>query len=293
MKSTPQTPVYLLLLTTLLLATEAFGNQPNRVAVKAKASEEYIKSRAEDPTKKIQTYHVLKGKYFGGNTDDPSMEAVTFLEIAENMAANLRRQNFVTEPDPEKGDLLIMVHYGATDYDADYMELMAVDSLDDLGFGSGTDTSEFEEFEAEEAFAADFAAMRAFNEGGQMSMLFKSKLLGLEEMFDDRASNQDVYEFRDMVSEERYFVFLVAFDLPAYRKGEKKVMWTTRYSMRAIGQPFDVAIGELNYVAGNFFGKNLDGLYSRRATDDSEVRIGEIEVLGQEEEEAPEEPTRN
>ena len=293
MKSAHQTPVYLLLLSTLLFAVEAFGNKPNRVAVKAKASEEYIKSRAEDPSKKIQTYHVIKGKYFGGNTDDPSMEAVTFLEIAENMSANLRRQNFFTETDPDKGDLLIMVNYGATNYDADYMELMGIDSLEDLGFGTETDTSEFDEFEAEEAFAADFLAMQAFNEGGRMSMMFKSKLLGLEEMFDDRATNQDVYEFRDMVSEERYFVFLVAFDLPAYRKGEKKVMWTTRYSMRAIGQPFDVAIGELNYVAGNFFGKNLDGLYSRRATDESEVRIGEIEVLGQEEEEAPEAPIRN
>lgn len=285
MKSARKTSIYLLLLSALFLATQVFGARPNRVAVKAKASEEYIKDRAGDPSKKIQTYHVLKGKYFGGNTDDPSMEAVTFLEIAENMAANLRRQNFITETDPEKGDLLIMVHYGATNYDADYMELMGVDSLEDLGFGTGTDTSDFDEFEAEEAFAADFFAMQAFNEGGQMNLMFKSKLLGLEEMFDDRASNQDVYEFRDMVSEERYFVFLVAFDLPAYRKGEKKVLWTTRYSMRAIGQPFDVAIGELNYVAGNFFGKNLDGLYSRRATDDSEVRIGEIEVLGQEEEE--------
>ena len=285
MKSAHQTPIYLLLLSALLFAAEAFGAKPNRVAVKAKASPDYIKSLAEDPSNKIQTYHVLKGKYFGGNTDDPSMEAVTFLEIAENMAANLRRQNYLTETDPDKGDLLIMVHYGATNYDADYMELMGIDSLEDLGFGSGTDTSEFDEFEAEEAFAADFFAMQAFNEGGQMNLLFKSKLLGLEEMFDDRASSQDIYEFRDMVSEERYFVFLVAFDLPAYRNGEKKVLWTTRYSMRAIGQPFDVAIGELNYVAGNFFGKNLDGLYSRRATDDSEVKIGEIEVLGQEEEE--------
>jgi len=61
-----------------------------------------------------------------------------------------------------------------------------------------------------------------------------------------------------MVSEERFFIFLIAFDLPAYRKGEKKVLWTTRYSMRAIGQDFDEAIGELNYVASNYFGKDLD-----------------------------------
>ena len=256
-----------------------YGPGPTASRLKPRLRKIISKTALRTHPRKIQTYHVLEGKYFGGNTDDKSMDGVTFTDIAQNMAANLRRQKFFTETDPEKGDLLIMVHYGVTDYEADYMELMGIDSLDDLGFGSESDSEELDEFEAADAFLADFAGMQAFIEGSEMSLLFKSKLLGMEEMFDDRASDQDVYEFRDMVSEERYFIILIAFDLPAYRKGEKKALWTTRYSIRAIGQPFDVAIGELNYVAGNFFGKNLKGLNSRRATDDSEVKIGEIEVL--------------
>ena len=208
------------------------------------------------------------------------MEEVSFMEIAENVAANLRRQNFYSEPDPEKGDILLMISYGATDYDPDFMELMSVDSLDDLGLDSGTDTSEFDEFEAEAAFAAAFSSMQAINEGQQMGIVFKSKLLGMEELFDDRLMEHQVYQLRDMISEERYFIFLIAFDLPAYRKGEKNALWTTRYSMRTIGQPFDQAIAELNTVASHYFGKNIEGLNSRRSTDDFEVQVGEIEVIG-------------
>lgn len=248
----------------------------NRVAVKSKASPEFSIQRAEGG-KKIQTYHVMEGKYFGGNTDDTSMKGVTFMDIANNLAANLQRQGFYSAPSNDEGDLLIVINYGATDYDADYQELMGIDSLDDLGFG--TDTEGLEEFEAEEAFIADFENIQAMNEAGNMDKIFKAKLLGLEELFDDSASVQDVYQFEDMVNEERYFIYLVAFDLPSYRKGEKKVMWTTRYSMRAIGQPFDEAIAQLNTVASHYFGLNMKGMQNRRASDDFEVQIGEIEVI--------------
>jgi len=253
----------------------------NRVAVKSNASPEFARIRASSDSKKIQTYHIMEGKYFGGNTDDPSMNEVTFIEIADHMGENLKRQNFYSEPDNDKGDLLIMVNYGATEYNADYAELMGIDSLDDLGFGA--DTEGLEEGEAEQAFAADYAAMQSFNEGGQMSKIFKAKLLGMEEMFNDNANDQQVYEFSDMVNEERYFIYLVAFDLPSMRKGEKNVMWTTRYSMRAIGQPFDEAIEQLNIVAGNYFGLNMKGMQSKRASDKFEVQMGDIEVIGHEE----------
>lgn len=274
-----------ILLLPLTVATTVFAaKKANRVAVNAQADPEYVKSRATDPSKKIQTYHVIEGKYFGGNTSDKSMKGVTFMDIAANVSANLRRQNFYSEKDPAKGDILLMISYGATDYDPDYMELVGVDSIDDFGFGTGAVTEELDEFEAEAAFAAQFAAMQMVNEGQRVGMKFKAKILGLEQLFSDGATEQEVYQFRDMVSEERFFIFLIAFDLPAYRNGEKKVLWTTRYSMRAIGQDFDEAIGELNYVASNYFGKDLNELASRRATDESEVKLGEIEVLGEEKE---------
>ena len=57
---------------------------------------------------------------------------------------------------------------------------------------------------------------------------------------------------------------------------------TTRYNVRMIGQPFDQAVKELNLVASDYFGKNFDGQISKRVTDDSNVEIGEIEVIDQE-----------
>lgn len=264
---------------TFILGALSLSAKENRVAVKADASPEFSRLRASGAAGKVQTFHLMEGKYFGGNTADESMKGVTFMDIAQNLAANLQRQGFYSETDNSQGDLLIVVNYGVTDYDADYQELMGIDSLDDLGFGSDADTGDLGEFEAVDAFLADYEAMEAMNEGGRMDKIFKAKLLGLEEMFNDSATDQDVYEFQDMVNEERYFIYLVAFDLPAYRKGEKKVMWTTRYSMRAIGQSFDEAIAQLNTVASHFFGLNMKGMQNRRASDDFEVRMGDIEVI--------------
>ncbi|MDB2499427.1 MAG: hypothetical protein P8L44_01695 [Opitutales bacterium] len=263
----------------LLTGATMLSAKENRVAVKSKASPEFSIQRSTEG-KKIQTYHVIEGKFFGGNTDDVSMQGVTFMDIANNLAANLQRQGFYSAQSDDEGDLLIVINYGATDYDADYQELMGIDSLDDLGFGAGAEENEeLDEFEAQDAFISDFNNMQAMNDAGNMDKIFKAKLLGLEELFNDSASVQDVYEFEDMVNEERYFIFLVAFDLPSYRKGEKKVMWTTRYSMRAIGQPFDEAIAQLNTVASHYFGLNMKGMQNRRASDNFEVQIGEIEVI--------------
>ena len=266
------------LMAAVALSIPHLSAKENRVAVKSNASPEFSRLRTGE---KIQTYHLMEGKYFGGNTDDRSMNGVTFMDIAENLAANLQRQGFYSEKDNDLGDLLIIVNYGATDYDASYQELMGIDSLDDLGFGA--DTEGLDEFEAADAFAADFENMQAMNEAGRMDKIYKAKLLGMEELFNDSATTQQVFEFEDMVNEERYFIYLVAFDLPSYRKGEKKVMWTTRYSMRAIGQPFDEAIAELNTVASHFFGMNMKGMQNRRASDEFEVQMGDIEVIGDKE----------
>ena len=86
----------------------------NRVAVRAEARKEYTLLRAHDEASKVQTYHLIEGKYFGGNVGDPSLEEMTFPEIAEHIELNLKRQKYFPEEDPAAGDLLIMVHYGAS-----------------------------------------------------------------------------------------------------------------------------------------------------------------------------------
>ena len=91
-----------------------------------------------------------------------------------------------------------------------------------------------------------------------------------------------------MLQEERYFVILMAYDYPKIRnEGEVKLLWSTRYSIRAVGQSFEDAIKDMNLVAGDYYGTNLKGFTRTRVTDKSRVEMGDIEVIGQELDETP------
>ena len=251
----------------------------NRIAVKAQASEIYLIDRAQDASKKIQTYHLLKGKYFGGNVADRNMESVTFMEMAQEIANNLRRQNFISASDVDEGDLLIMIHYGSTN---------VRDDLHDILGSNSTYFPEFNEqwsgplyrYELSQNLGPQFRSAGAFSRLRLQERYFISSLLGMEEVFSWKIDSYKAHILKGLINERRYFFVLTAFDFPLLRTGEKKVVWSTRYSVRSIGQPFDQAVKELNAVAGHFFGKNLKGLNHKRATDKSLVQLGEIEVIG-------------
>ena len=101
----------------------------------------------------------------------------------------------------------------------------------------------------------------------------------MDDIFSSKLTSYEAFVQSELAAEGRYFIILTAFDLPLLKQGEKKVLWTTRYSIRAIGQSYDEAIQELNTVAGHYFGKNMKGLVSKRASDESLVEMGEIEVI--------------
>lgn len=62
------------------------------------------------------------------------------------------------------------------------------------------------------------------------------------------------------------------------------LLWTTRYSIRAAGIPFEAAIKNLNQIAEGYFGKNVKGLTQKRIDDTSSVDLGKIEIIGESEE---------
>ncbi len=251
----------------------------DRVAIKAHATDDYTVDRARDESKQVQTYFIAEGKYYPGNTDRPSMKDVSFMDIAQDLAANLERQNFFSETNQEKGDLLILVHYGVTDYAPDYMEERAIDSIDDFGYGDVVNDDPLLVSAVREEFQAQVFDMQTTNEANTRALGLKAQLLGMDELFSAKATDQEINELRDMLQEERFFIVLNAFDLPLFREGEKKLLWSTRYSIRAGGKPFVQAIAELNVVAGNYFGKNMKGLNLKRASDKSNVDLGDVEVI--------------
>jgi len=274
----------------LLLLGSGFliPKKANRVAVRAEARKEYTLLRALDETAKVQTYHLIKGKFLSGNVADQGLEEMTFPEIAEHIERNLKRQKYFPEKDPAAGDLLIMVHYGASNFidDPEDPREREVFDINDYLPPVQTASGEIYDYElSKNALPKFFGTILPSEQSKLQELYFRARVLGMEDVFNAFMTDYEAFVQKELADEGRYFIILTAFDLPLLRKGEKKVLWTTRYSIRTIGQTYAQAIMELNLVAGNFFGKNLDGLYSRRATDDFEVKIGEIEVLGQEEEE--------
>ena len=276
----------ILVLLILLLGTGFFWGpkKANRVAVRAEARKEYILDRALDESAKVQTYHMIKGNYFGGNVDDPGLEETTFPEVAEHISLNLRRQKYFPEEDPAAGDLLIMVHYGASFYEDELLYRNEFD-LDYYLSSVSTTWGEIYDYNLSGKAVPEFNGLVLPSERGYViGSYVRAKILGMYEVFSNTANDYEAHIQSELACEGRYFFVLTAFDLPLLRKGEKKVMWSTRYSIRSIGQPYRQAIKELNLVAGHYFGKNMKGLISKRATDKSIVEFGEIEVLGQEDE---------
>lgn len=275
----------------IFLSQGAFSNLfalSNRVAIRAEADTDFLKSREQSGSAKPLTYQVAKGKFYVGAMNDKRMKEFTFEDIVNDMAQHLRKQKFYPHTGEGTGDMLIVVHYGVTEYEESIMELMGYTSEEEMGLSSEFDF---------EGIAPDSASMNAIQDLGfnqsttdtlsdsnKQSMGHKAKLLGMEEAFGFYTNTQDKYELQSMLDEERYFVILMAYDIASMKKGDPQLLWTTRYSIRAIGQNFDEAMKGMNEIAGDYFGQSFKGLNLKRLDDSSQVEIGEIEVIQEEKE---------
>lgn len=279
------------LLTGTILSTSLLSpahSASNRVAIKAEADIDFLKEREKDGTAKPMSYQMAKGKFYRGAMNDLRMDTFTFEDIVNDMAQHLRKQKFYPHQGDGTGDMLIVIHYGVTEYEESIMELMGYTSEEEMGLGGDFDF---------EGISPDSAAMNAVNDvafnqnvvntlsdSNKRSMGHKAKLLGMEEAFGFYTNNQDKYELMSMLDEERYFVILMAYDMASIKAKDPHLLWTTRYSIRAIGQTFDNAIKGMNEIAGDYFGKSFKGLNLKRLQDDSKVEIGDIEVIEEEKE---------
>ena len=275
-----------LLVLGLCFLPDSFIQAANKVVLKTQASEEFVKGRTQDPEKKIQTYQFMKGNFHVGFTRDPTMKEVSFDDILYDLAMNLRKQGFYMHQDRSQGDLLIVVHSGVTDVEISYEELMGYTSEEDMGLtdeilnaGAGGEPIDFSTIDAMNNLNFNLSSSSTSGSANRQSQVYKAQLLGLERAYSDKISSQEAIDLQSLLEEERYFIVLMAYDYPAFKKGEAKLMWSTRYSIRMLGQTFAEAIQDMNLVASDYFGKNLAGLTQKRVTDESHVEIGELELL--------------
>jgi hypothetical protein len=128
----------------------------------------------------------------------------------------------------------------------------------------------------------NYNASLSIAESNAGNAYYKAQLLGMEEAFGSKGTRYDEERLKRMIDEERYFIILMAYDYKKVKEGEEVLLWRTRYSMRALGQSFTVAIGQMNDIAGDYFGDNMKGLITKRFDDKSDVKMGEVEVIDSE-----------
>jgi hypothetical protein len=267
-----------LLIFTSLLSLDAWA--ANFVTVKAWASEEYTKERALKKDK-IQTYQFFKGSHFKGKSKDKGVEEISFNDLILDLAQHLVKQDYYPAPKLGEGDLLIVVHYGVTDFEVDQMELMGIDSLADISVTprEGIAIGSVESFDLMDALNSALGMQHTVNSGNSMTPAQKAQILGIDDIYDKPSHMTSDYEFEQMMREALYFVVLMAYDYQLRRKGESKLLWSTRYNIRSAGQSYETAIAQMNVVGSDYFGKSFSKLTRKRIDDKSNVEIGEIEVI--------------
>lgn len=244
-----------------------------RVLVDSFAEENYLKSKETGEGLVPETYHLVRGKKIGGYIKDKSLNEVPFIEVAENLAEQLRSRDYYPAEAKEDGDLLIIVNWGVTQIQADFDELFPTDGEEEVG----------EEGEESDSFL-DGAPGSVLEEGGYTySEQSNASLIGFDRALRRKdLGTQDQFELQEMLQNERYFMILSAFDWQLLRKtGEKKLLWTTRFSLDAVKQGFDEAHFALSRGAANYFGTNLDGKLGKVNTHvgPGEVKTGELKVI--------------
>lgn len=256
------------------------------VMVDSFALDAYLEQKEGDGDLKLETYHFFKGKHFGGNIRDSSIRQVPFQEVVDSLAKEMKARRFYPSSDKEKGDFLVVVHWGVTGIEESFDELFQNEP------GSGDQDSGFDdELDSGATFESsgpdDFQSLD-YGEATN-SRKDNAALTGFDRALNRRGlMPQDEYELKSMLQDERYFIVLMAYDYQHLRAGEGfKLIWSTRFSLDAIGTNFEDAHFALSRGAANYFGTNLEGKLKTTRTHlgTGDVDIGGLEVIETVEEE--------
>lgn len=267
-----------------LAGSSVFAKKTARVLVDSYAREGYEESKVVDGESRHETYHFFKGRHFGGNMRDPSLREVSFEDMAVALAEEMKARNYYSVMEQEKGDFLIVVHWGVTGIEESLDELM----MNDVGgFGnpdggtvvdpsSGEVTSDFSQDYSNDFESYD-SARPGQSEKNNASLIGFDRALGRKGL-----TSQDDYELRSMLEDERYFIVLMAYDWQKMRLEKTfDLVWSTRFSLGAIGTNFRDAHFALSRGAANYIGTNLDGDLGKTKTHlgTGDVELGDLEVV--------------
>ena len=279
----------------------ARAERADSVAVAAGADPVYLQDRlsGSSANAKAESYVFVQGSRFGGYLRDLSLERTQFAEIVRVLAPDLATQRFYQAVDKKNADLLIVVHWGITSVEEDpthgqlEMEKLNRDLASyNSAFrnGSGGQTGAIADpgmVNADLAIVASKSGAAGSGPAGNARLLgYASELQKEEYRSLGVASGMTELDrrLREDLLDERYFVILMAYDYASVKGGKQgskpKLLWSTHFSMRAVGHNFTTALPAMSKVAALYFGRNVDGLLlDARKVPEGRVEVGEPKVV--------------
>lgn len=245
-----------------------------KVSLTASAEPAYTERKYREGKPRPETYVFMQGSYFAGDTVDRSIERMPFRRIAEYLAPELAKQQYLPAPALADADLLVVVHWGTTRSYVSTQEMMGRTS-------PVTDTSNSTDTMIRNNLmqSADSAlgGLAALGDNRQTQLNFDR----LEQVSDrasadmHRADNttllgyaDDLYRLRRNawateeerslrydLSHERYFIILKAYDLKAPAGGSRHPVWTMNLNISSPGNNFRTALERMSVAAVSYVGR--------------------------------------
>ncbi len=285
------------------------------VAVYSSASPAYVRAVLPGGGFKPETFAFGDGGHLGGTMADLTLDTLQIGDVARLLAPSLAARDYVSASDPRKTDLLIMVYWGATDGTNSLAErsiagadipLPPPPPLPEVpngaagsgGNGTGDPSMDgnngYKSQSINTAKAAADAALNGALAVENFANLKRDRLdaesadiLGysaeLRNMgpFTPTALNLRRQGLIDEVEEGRYYVVLMAYDFPTLLlHKERKLLWETRFSIRARGHDFAKDVAAMAQSASKYFGQDSQGLMRDRYRAD--VTIGPVRIVSNE-----------
>lgn len=296
-------PVVAVLLAGLVSPGVAADKNPPMTATNTIVNPEYQRTKLADGSFQKETYAFGQGEFSAGRFKDPSIEQLKFNDLARVLADALARKGYVASRNSADTQLLIVVHWGTT-----------------IPFQDGASRANMTQLASAMARTADTPILATPTASGappaeaptgvrsaQESEL--TSMLMMQDQFDrmrDRANDRNARllgyapelerfdgaifgplrqvraDLVDEIEDDRYYVALIAMDFQQlWKKKEKRILWITRFSIRAHGNRFDEQIANMARTASAHFGESTNALiHARRA---EKIEIGPAEVIRYEE----------
>ena len=292
-----------LALAAVSLATLGGESSDDITALSGRISRDYIRTRQTDGSFAPESYAFAKGGDWAGAMRDPSIDKLSFLDVAHTIAQPLASQNYIPSRDPNSTRLLIMVYWGtthapehATDSNG-YVNLQRANetvsraqvSLKTAGDpGSYAAAREVLEQSTDEMLTA-LGAVAAENNLRDQENIRNVRMLGYDSWWEDTKQFEDKgfgldYRRQDLIDEvesNRYFVVLMAYDFQLlWKHKQHKLLWETRFSIRQMHHEFDKDLPAMAQYASKYFGQDSHGLV-RKEIPLGRVDIGEVKSLGE------------